>query len=188
MKSIVASLLIFAGLPMAHAEFSMPTQYSADQSITTEGKTFKTHTATDGEKIRLEMDQMGQNVVSIVRQDKKLMYMVMPSQKMYMEMPITALDEKMKGAELLTNKTAKFEDMGMDDVDGKKCQKYKITDGKNIAFMWVSDGTPVRMKTADGSTTVDWQNFKKGAVDATLFEPPADCQKMSMPSGAGMGQ
>lgn len=39
-------------------------------------------------KERREMDQRGKNMITIMRQDKKMTWMLMPEQRMYMEMPM----------------------------------------------------------------------------------------------------
>lgn len=85
----------------------------------------------------------------------------------------------------------KCELVGSEMVEGVACTKYKITTAeKKIYFMWDDAAKQIPVKTAseNGSFTELWTNFKTGAQDVSLFEPPADFKRVTMPpmpSGAG---
>jgi len=87
-----------------------------------------------------------------------------------------------------TGPQGKFEVVGPDTVEGVACTKYKVTskDGK-VFFYWIDTAAkaPVKMTADDGSVTIVWKNYKSGPQDASLFEPPADYQMVSMPSMPG---
>jgi len=165
--------------------FELAKQYSADMVITSSaGQAITSKIYTDSGKIRTEMSTSGMQVVSIIRPDQQKMYSVMVAQKMVMEMPYDP--EKMKKQmAAASGPEGKFELVGPDPVDGVACTKYKVTtgDGK-VMFYWIDTAqkAPVKMAAEDGSFSMLWKNYKAGPQDAALFEPPADYQKMTMPS------
>lgn len=187
--AFVAGCCFFA-LPFLRADdaappFAFSKQYSADMVITTQDGTTMTNkiNAADG-KIRTEMNTHGMQIISIVRPDQQKAYSVMVAQKMVMEMPYDAEKFK-KQAAATAGPEGKFELIGPDTVDGVACTKYKVTsaDGK-VIFYWI-DATkklPVKMAAEDGTFSMVWKNYQVGPQDASLFEPPADYQKMTMPS------
>jgi len=165
--------------------FELAKQYSADMLMTSgEGKTITSKFYTDSGKIRTEINTGGMQVVSIIRPDQQKMYSVMVAQKMVMEMPYDP--EKMKKqVAAASGPEGKFELVGPDPVDGVACTKYKVTgpDGK-VVFYWINAAqkTPVKMAAEDGTFNIVWKNYQVGPQDAALFEPPADYQKIAMPS------
>jgi outer membrane lipoprotein-sorting protein len=172
--------------------FVMDKQYSADLTITTKnGTTLQTKTYVDGDKMRNDTTVNGMDMSMIVRKDQQKIYQVMVAQKMIMEMPYDPSKLPSGGA---TNfgPQGKFELVGPASMAGIPCNKYKVTSEKEkqVYFMWLdmANKAPVAMASADGAFTVMWKNYKVGPQDASLFEPPAGYQVMTMPSGGGMGQ
>ena len=184
----------FLALPFLRADdaaapFAFSKQYSADMVITTQDGTTMTNKiyAADG-KIRTEMNTHGMQMISIMRPDQQKVYSVMVAQKMVMEMPYDAEKFK-KQAAAASGPEGKFDLVGPDTVDGVACTKYKVTgtDGK-VIFYWVDTAKklPVKMAAADNTFSMTWKNYQVGPQDASLFEPPADYQKMTMPAMPGM--
>jgi len=181
-------------LSFVHADdaappFALAKSYSADMIITSaEGKGMTNKIYTDSGKIRTEINTGGMQVISIIRPDQQKIYSVMVAQKMVMEMPYDQEKFK-KQVAAASGPEGKFELVGPDPVDGVACTKYKVTstDGK-ITFYWIDADkkNPVKMAAADGSFTIQWKNYQTGPQDAALFEPPADYQKMTMPSLPGL--
>jgi hypothetical protein len=155
-----------------------PTQCSVEQTVTTSGASHKTKLFMDGEKMRMEINAQGMDMISIVRKDKKLVYTLMPAQKMYMEIPFN--QESVK--EVWKDPEAKFVAVGTENIKNQACTKYKLTLKADEYFLWVNPTTklPVRQSSADGKTVIDWDSFKPGPQAADLFELPADYKKMGM--------
>jgi hypothetical protein len=116
--------------------------------------------------------------------DKKVVWILMPDQKMYMEQPFDAkkmmtTSEKVEGELQRTS-------LGKDTIDGKTADKYKVTyeiEGiKNEMFQWVESGSNLPLKSAalDGSWSVEYRNIKTGPQPDPLFEVPSDYKKFSM--------
>ncbi len=188
----VAALSIMIGLSTITAHgagadiFKFPTQYSAEQLFTSStttaggGHVQKTRVYMDGDKIRMEVNAGGMEVISIVRKDKKECYSLMPAQKMYMTIPLAANQTEMMDA--WRDPDLKIESQGKETIKNRACDKYKVTMKLDVYFMWVDASTklPVRQASADGKIVIDWDNFKVGPQPAELFEVPTDYQKMGV--------
>jgi hypothetical protein len=148
-----------------------------------------------GTKQRMEVDEGGQKAINIMRGDKKVMWMLMPDEKMYMEMPLNT--QKQDAASRLNDPDVKMEKKFLADenVDGHPSKKYHVTMTRNgkkegSGFMWEAtdlNNFPVKWQEEDGKTTVTWKNIKLGDVPDSVFEIPAGYKKMSMPGMPGMG-
>jgi hypothetical protein len=187
---LLAVLALAAPEAKAQTPVSWPSEYTAE--IVTTGKDIPgaivTKYAMDGDKVRSEMNMEGQNMISIIRPDKKVIYMIMPAQKMYMETPLQDTP-KSPGIPDFKEQAEKFkkgeglETVGKETINGVACTKYKSGTGETVSFIWISESTghPVRVAAANGSYQADWKNLKVGKPDASLFEPPAGYQKMGFP-------
>lgn len=186
-KWIVAACLLVPGLMRAQ-DFGEFKQFNAEITITTDSMTTLQKMFSDNGKMRLEMNAGGRNQMMIVRPDQNSMYMIMPEQKMYLVMPYRPQADKDPTAVLRDDK-AKREYLGKETIKGQDCEKYRVTTEKSSTLFWVtSDGKkPVRAVNEDSKVTMDWDKFERGPQDASLFEPPADYQKMAMPAMPGMG-
>ena len=162
-------------------------EYSADMVSHSGGQTFKAKIYFGANKMRTEMPE---NIV-ITRLDKNIAWIIMPSEKMYMEQPI---NKKMlpKTSQKVEGEIERVK-LGVENVDGKPAEKYKVTytDGKvrNSAYQWLRDSRYlVKMEALDGSWGIEYKNLTPGHQPDSLFEPPAGFHKLSMPSmpmGAG---
>jgi hypothetical protein len=160
--------------------------FSADQihtagKRTTTGKIYASETA-----MRIESEQNGRPSITIVRLDRKVMWMVMPAQKMYMEMTnfgsaVSDMASSMQGAKVQRDL------LGSEQVGAYHCDKYHVQttyEGKVYTHIeWDAkelDGFAVKKQGEKGDWSVEYQNVHFGPQDPSLFEVPADYQKMSM--------
>lgn len=187
-----AMLFGFTGTTFA---MDMPkVEYSADSSMETEQGTMKGKVYYAPGKERREMNMGGQQTITIMRLDKKMMWMLMPDQKMYMENPLDSGNHS-KSTDL-SNAKVESTEVGSETVNGVSTQKYKVivtTDqGKMGGFFWkTSDGILVKSdlvameKSSKVRMKTDLTNLKVGHQDPKLFEIPAGYSTMNM--GAMMG-
>ena len=156
-------------------------EFSADM-VSRMGKqtmTAKIFVAKD--KIRMEMP----GSIMIIRSDKKVSWMIMPSEKMYMEQPID-MSKAPKTAKEFAGELERTS-LGMETINGQQTEKFQVTyteDKKTMSvYQWIKDGQiPVKVEAVDGSWSMEYQNLKVGPPPADLFEPPAGYEKMAMPS------
>jgi hypothetical protein len=169
--------------------------YSADIVTETSEGTHQSHMYVKGKKQRMEMNEEGQKAINIIRDDKKVMWMLMPDQKIYMEMPLTRQREDITSR--LKDPDVKMEKKFLTDekVDGHSSKKYHVTMTRNgkkegSGFLWEAtdlNNFPVKWQEEDGKSTVTWKNIKPGDMPDSMFERPSGYQKMDMPGMGGMG-
>lgn len=185
--------------------FGKSTAFSADAALTVtepSGKTMQgmqmSFAMLDG-KVRTEIDtaKMGGNLppeamahmqqmglghtVNIVLPEKKVMYLIFPGMKAYLETP---LGQTTAG---VTNKAPTIEktELGKETVDGHVCTKVKITgtEENGRTFEWLRwqaadlKDFPIKIEmTSEKGTviTMQYSNINQSKPDAALFAPPSD--------------
>ncbi|MBW1992297.1 MAG: DUF4412 domain-containing protein, partial [Deltaproteobacteria bacterium] len=134
--------------------------------------------------------------ITIVRPDKKVVWVLMPSEKMYMEMPMTGQSGGMmgrptRGKMYIQKPKTQMKHLGTETVGGYVCDKYEFEEEAQgnqppkKHYIWISKKLkmPIKMAAADGSFSMEYQDIKMGGVDDSLFEVPPGYQKMVMPFG-----
>jgi hypothetical protein len=172
-------LLLWAGLAQA-AEFSA-SMITKASGMEIPGKIY-----VKGDKMRNEIQAQGQTIINIMRPDKKVVWIIMPQQKAYMEMPITQ-ETQQKMMTLTQKQKAKMKKVGTETIEGYTCDKYETTmdhQGKSTTmYTWIATdlGMPIKVVSQDGSFSTEFKDIKPGEMADTLFEAPQGYQKMKMP-------
>jgi hypothetical protein len=146
-----------------------------------------------GGNFRQEMAMGGEQQITIFRKDRNIVWVLMPQQRMYMEMPggdkqsMAPIDP----AEIEKRGRKKY--LGKEEINGYICSKYQYTsnDGSiNGAIYWIAEklNFPVKieMDGPSGHTIVEYRNIREKDVSSTLFTIPSGYQKVSMPVMPGM--
>lgn len=193
-RTLLGTLLLAAALPAFAGPPEPKVEYAADTNMETaqgamQGRVFHARGME-----RREMNAGGQQMVSITRQDKKVMWMLMPEQKAYMEMPLGASRDQGDISGWTFEQTV----VGPEVLDGVKTTKSKVVakapkGDKMGGFWWTTaDDVVVKMDVLaldKGSKTrikMELKNLKVGKQDPALFEVPAGYSKMQMPGMGGM--
>jgi len=173
---VVITLVAMAGVAAAQG-------FSAD-IVSAHGKdTFQGKIFVSTGKMRME----AAGVVTITRMDKNVVWMLMPTEKMYMEQPIR-LDQVVPSSEPAAGEVERTL-LGQETVNGQLANKYRITvmtnDKRNSFYQWIAVDSmmPVRTAALDGSWWQEFRNIRAGEPDAALFEIPAGYKKFSMSLG-----
>lgn len=156
--------------------------FSADMVSSSPQGSMKAKIYVSGEKSRFEMP----GAVSINRMDKKVIWMLMLREKMYMEQPLdpqTAMStqEKLDGE---IERTV----IGKEAVSGINATKYRVTyetvGRRDAVFQWIDDANKFPVKTAalDGSWWSEFRNIRTSPQDPALFEIPAGYKKFAIPT------
>ncbi len=166
-------------------------EYSASRRIESDQGVFEGSIAAAPGMERSEM-RMGQmSAVMILRNDRKLGYMVMPAQRLYQEIEF-AQAAQASGA--VAQDQVELEVVGSETVSGLATTKYKFVTKDRSAggFLWYSaEGIPVKMdlvsKEGRGKSrmTVTLDDVRIGAQDRAAFEVPAGFARM--PGGGLFG-
>jgi outer membrane lipoprotein-sorting protein len=143
-----------------------------------------------GEKARNEVQMAGHSTVQIMRPDKKVVWVIMPQQKAYMEMSFTQ-DHEQKMLKISEQAKANMKKIGTETVNGYECDKYETTmgsEGKSPKqYIWVALklGVPIKMVTEDGSMSLEYKDIKPEKLEDSLFELPQGYRKMQIPLPMG---
>lgn len=212
MSRRLCAMLVLTGwlvsTPLWAVQLSRPqAEYSADSVMQTEEGTIEQRVYVTPAKERQELlTAGGDGIVQIFRYDTKLMWQLMPSEKMYMEHSMEKAAAQGKGKDL---SQWDFEEtaMGEEVLDGIKVTKYKTiatsTDGKKYGgFSWrTKEGISIKQDLLykEGNEkhrmATELKNLKIGKQDPKLFEIPEGFTKFDMAGimggmmgGPGMGQ
>lgn len=180
-------LALSASLALAQA--NLP-QFSADLKMGhREGDAATGKMYWGGSSMRMDINAGGRDASIIHNTSKNANYMVMPEQKMYMELgansPMLGRSSDLKsydpnnpcaGEEGYTCKK-----LGAETVNGRACDKWELTGAHGNQTFWIDQKLhfPIRGVSADGHT-FDLTNVKEGAQPASLFEVPPGYTKLDM--------
>lgn len=191
---------LFASSAVAQFPSGIP-QFSADMQATGRGGGMNGKIYFGDKKMRFDMNMGGREQYMIHDMATQTSYMVMPQQKMYMEMHANAMGGRGPGARMSQikpvdpanpcsmdeNYTCKKE--GTETVNGRSCDKWVFTSKNNASdtrTVWIDQKLHFPIKTV-GSEGETWEmsNIQEGTQPASLFEVPSGYQKMDM--GGMMG-
>ena len=118
-------ILIFLALTFLRVEVAQAIEFEADMIVTSGNEQFISHVAfaRSGNKVKMrtEMKQDGQQAITIMRTDKDVVWVVMPSERMYIE---NRLDRsKYQLPEIEKKPDMKF--LRNETIDGHPCAVYE---------------------------------------------------------------
>ncbi len=154
---------------------------SSHGNFTTVGKMYITP-----DKIRMDMSSP-QDMSSITRMDKKVVWNVMHDQKSYMELPF--VEDRKPRLEKEYKDEIERKLVGKETIDGHPTEKYLITykaRGKSdqVYQWWATDiNFPIKTEDINGNWKQEYKNIKMGKQDDSLFEIPTGYKKFDMPGG-----
>ena len=168
---------------------SPPRDFSADVVHTTGKKVTNEKVYSSEKAIRIEKEEKGRHSISIMRLDRKAIYVLMPEQKSYMDMGSLGQGS----AEMVSSiEGVKVERqaLGSEDVGPYHCDKYRVQttyEGRVYTSLeWDAkelNGFPVKQADEKGSWSKEYQNVKLGSQDPSLFEIPPDYKKIELGLG-----
>ena len=196
---VAVACITVAGIVHADAGPDV-TGYSADSYLeTADGVVKGPIHYVPGLERREYVDESGGNMVMIVRHDKKVVWMVMPEDGIYMEMKFPEEGRKDDLGAYQIETTA----IGPETVNGVETTKNKIImvgpNGDKLGgFSWVTkEGIVVKMdaiaveKGSKERLKLELKDLQIGQQDASLFEIPGGFTRMEMggfgspPGGTG---
>jgi hypothetical protein len=132
-------------------------------------------------KYRMELNQRGHDFVVIVDQDSNVTYLLMPPEKIYMDMPtddqMSLMNDPFQGLKYAINHgTETF--LTSERVGGQNCDKYSVSiDSNKIVTYWRLKrfNFPVKIVgSVAPHNTMEMSNIKIAALPDSLFVVPED--------------
>ena len=192
LKKLSLILAVLSFLSLGAAAWAAEMNFSADIETESQGKVVTSKMYLNGLKSRMEMGGAEQSGITIARGDKRLAWVLMPAQKMYMEIAYKPnMATRVNDPKVQVDR--KF--IKNDTVDGHPTKNYHVTaviDGKKqSSYVWEATDLKnmvVKYQSEDKKTTTTWKNIKMGGgSDGSLYELPKGYKKMAMPGMGGMG-
>lgn len=152
-------------------------EFSAAIVSTTDGAAMDGTVYVSKDKIRMEMPP----AVTIIRLDKKLAWMLLDEQKMYMEMPVDARS-LVSSVEKVPEEISRTL-LGTETVDGRETEKYEVTyrdqEKNDTVYIWLSKELhfPLKSSSRDGSWIVEYSNVHEGPQPQEMFDVPGGYTK-----------
>lgn len=172
--------------------FGPPTAaYSADSTITADGKTISARVHADSDRERREIGNGDAAQIMLIDHKAKKATMLIVEQKVAMEVDMSEEDGSGGPREMKWTTEA----LGEEPVGGVAATKHRVdgqaSGGARVAgLVWVTpEMIPVKSEldvTEEGETVhivQELSNLKVGPVDAGLFAVPEDYKRMQMPKG-----
>jgi hypothetical protein len=197
--ALIALAIVFGATAVWAGQLSRPqVEYSADSVMQNEDSTTEQHVyVTPAKERRESLTESGDGAIQIFRFDSKVLWQLMPSEHMYMELSMEKNKDK-DPSQWDFQETV----MGEEVLNGMKVTKYKTiatsTDGKKYGgFSWrtkegISIKTDLLYKEGNEKKRMmtELKNVKIGKQDAKLFEVPEGFTKFDMAGmmGGMMGQ
>jgi len=197
LKKLISRLMLFiislfiiglgTAAPGNAAEFSADMIQKSPMG-NTKGKVF-----VKGEKFRQEMNMGGKKQIMIFQKDKGVVWVLMPEQRMYMEISAGGQQNMAPATPEEMEKMGDKKYLGKEKVNGYKCKKYRYTSNDpsvGTTTMWISKKLNFPIKTemegSSGPMSMEYKNIQEKKIPESLFKIPAGYQKMSMPSMPNM--
>jgi len=171
------------------ADFVVQVTIGQEEPLTIPGKVYYSKG-----KERRETVMMGRKNITIRREDKTLLWTLMPENRMYMEHSLDGDSRDRDPAMMVRENDVEITQVASEKVNGVQTVKYRmrVTDPQSEpieGFIWLSkDNIPVRIEgesTEGGERNqfvIDTKNIQLGPQSSYLFELPAGYQRMQMPA------
>ena len=184
--SLCSVLFLVLALVLLHAP-AFAEDFSADMVSRSPQGSMTAKMYVSGNKSRIE----SAGTITITRLDKKVAWILMPNEKVYMEQPLdprsaASMQEKVDGE-------VERKEEGKETVNGMMTTKYRVTVAsqgrRESMFQWVDEDMNFPVKTAaiDGSWSTEFKNIRRASQDLRLFEVPPGYSKMSFGGAPDIG-
>lgn len=140
----------------------------------------------DGKMRQEFIDESGQTI-TIVRPDQKLIWVIIPREKTYIELPLRA---RLPGQfiQMPPNPINKRH-LGRETVNGYEADKYQLAvqggGGLEFQTFWVAPqlGMPLKVVCNQRKFSIEYRNIREGKQADRLFAVPPGYQKLASPKG-----
>jgi outer membrane lipoprotein-sorting protein len=178
--ALLAMVLAMCLLVCAH--MSIAEEFSADFVVKTFGEPLPVNgkVFVKNGLVRHEVLERGGKQITVVRPDKRVIWVINPDEKMYLEAAYQDSDRKFDSWTPEKEKQAKL--LGKETVSGLFCKKYEtVEDGQKIIY-WISEKLLFPIKIEGKESLMEYKNITEGALADSLFEIPPDYESMTAPT------
>lgn len=174
--SLLAALLISSAIEAEALEFT------ADQVTKMNGRTHKSNIYYRDNMWRIEHHSMGPVNVSIVRKDKKVVWLLLSRMKHFKTLPYSP-EQDLQVSERLEGEVSR-EEIGTETREGHPTILYEVTvkqgERTEVYYQWLATDIhfPMKLAKKDGSWIVEYQHVKLRPVIDYLFQLPLNFEPL----------
>ena len=162
-------------------------EFSALMMVTDAGKTMPGKIYVSDGKMRQEFLDKGGQTVTIVRPDQKVVWVILPWQRIYLEAP---LKTELPGQFIqIPPQALQKRRVGQERINGYEAEKYEVSVpvGRELEKQtyWVATklGLPIKMECRERHFSLEYKSIREGKVPEQLFNLPPGVQKVSSIGG-----
>lgn len=173
---------LLAALSIFGATAAEALEFTADQVTKINGRTQKSNIYYRDNMWRIEHHSMGPVNVSIVRKDKKVVWLLLSRMKHFKTMPYTAAQD-LQVSERLEGEVSR-EEIGTETREGHPTTLYEVTvkqgERTEVYYQWLATDIhfPMKLAKKDGSWIVEYQHVKLRSVIDYLFQLPLNFEPL----------
>ena len=174
MSRILAILLIALGVGASASAWAL--EFTADRITTIDGRTGKDALFYRDNMWRLEHHAGGPVTVSIVRKDKRIVWLLLSRVRHFKTVPYSGEQDPMV-TEKLEGEVSR-EEIGQETREGHQTILYEVTtkqgERTEVYYQWLAIDIrfPMRLMKKDGSWSVEYQHVKIRTLSDSLFQLP----------------
>jgi hypothetical protein len=175
-----ALCIMTVGLWMGHGAFAL--EFSADQITKVDGRTHKAVIYYRDQMWRIEHHSLGPVIVTIVRKDKQVVWLLLSRMKHFKTLPYDA-EQDLRITPVLEGEIQRQE-IGSEVREGHPTTLYEVTtkQGERVEqyYQWVATDLhfPMKLARKDGSWIVEYQHVKMRPLSDYLFNLPVNFQPL----------
>ena len=162
--------------------FAWALEFTADQITKIDGRTRKANIYYRDQMWRIDHHSLGPVNVSIVRKDKRIVWLLLSRMKHFKTVPYGP-EHDLNVTETLTGEVSRQE-IGTEEREGHPTILYEVTtkEGErvDVYYQWVATDIhfPMKLAKKDGSWIVEYQHVKLRSVSDALFNLPVNFQPL----------
>jgi len=151
-------------------------EFTADRITTIDGRTGKDAPFYRNDMWRLEHHARGPVSVSIVRKDKRIVWLLLSRIRHFKTVPYSGEQDPVV-AERLEGEVSR-EEIGQETREGHQTILYEVStkqgERTEVYYQWLATDirVPVRLMKKDSNWSLEYQNVKIRPLSDSLFQPP----------------
>jgi len=173
---------VILGIWLGVDSFAWALEFTADQITKINGRTHKANIYYRDQMWRIEHHSLGPVNVSIVRKDKRIVWLLLSRMKHFKTVPYGP-EQDLNVTETLMGEVSRQE-IGTEVREGHPTILYEVTtrEGErvDVYYQWVATDIhfPMKLAKKDGSWIVEYQHVKLRRVSDALFNLPVNFQPL----------
>jgi outer membrane lipoprotein-sorting protein len=164
-----------------------PAEFSAQMIVKDGDKIMPGKIYVQDGLMRQEFNDESGQTITVVRPDKKVVWVILPRERAYMELPLKA---RLPGQFIqMPPDAAQKRLLGKETVNGYETEKYQVSvrSGEGVEFqtIWVAPklGMPLKMVVDQRKFSIEYRSIREGKQSDRWFALPPGYQKLASPAG-----